>query len=208
MAVEEWEQDLKNSGSDFENVVAPVLEEWSAGENISVESVTESKMAEKLDTIAGVDSWQVRSGDMIRGVGSRVQYMDNLCFETPPDTFTVRKQRVSGVKTEFQKRLEAIRNDGLYPYWTTQAYLSSHGGELRSLGRVKTKDLIRHIHSGEEGDAYEVIDPPGEASFFSVKWATLEDLGIGVRYKRPYKNKSGSGSNPTQVGLSSFVSGR
>jgi len=205
MATKEWEKDLEDSVTDFERVVGPVLEDWSDANNIAVESVTDSEMAEKLDTVAGVDSWQVRSDDMVRGVGSRVQYMDGLCFDTPPDTFTVRKERQSGVKTEFEKRLNAIRNDGLYPYWTTQAYLTEREGELESLARVKTKELILHIESGQDGEEYQVVEPKGQASFYVVRWSTLEELGIGVRYKKPYQKRTQSGWEASQAGLGKFM---
>lgn len=184
----DWEDDLKDSVNDFRNQVAPIIEAWTEGRNVSVEAVTDDEMAEELDQTAGVDSWSVKHDDIVRGVASRVQYLNNLPFDTPPDTFTVRKERQSGAKTEFEKRLYAIRKGGLYPHWTTQAYLDEAGGDLLSIGRVRTKDLIEHIEDGSVADNdYWVVEPEYEASFYAVSWWRLEDIGVGVRTQKPYE---------------------
>lgn len=186
----EWEEDLEDSSIDFREKVAPVLEDWANSRSVSVEAVTDSDMAEELDQTAGVDSWSIKHDEIVRGVASRVQYLSRLPFDTPPDTFTVRKQRQSGTQTEFEKRLNAIRKGALFPHWTTQAYLDKPRGELLSLARVRTKDLIEHINGGSEsGNDYNVIRPPNEASFFAVPWWRLEEIGIGVRKVTPYKNE-------------------
>ena len=52
----EWKDDLENSAADFIELVAPVLEEWSDCETVSVEQVTDERIAEELDQTAGVDS--------------------------------------------------------------------------------------------------------------------------------------------------------
>jgi hypothetical protein len=185
-----WKDDLKDSVKDFRDQVAPVIEDWTDGRNVSVEAVTDDEMAEELDQTAGVDSWNVKHDDIVRGVASRVQYLNRLPFDSPPDTFTVRKERPSGAKTEFEKRLYAIRKGGLYPHWTTQAYVDEPRGELLSVGRVRTKDLIEHIEDGsEDNDDYYVVNPPGEASFYAVSWWRLEDIGVGVRTQKPYETQ-------------------
>jgi hypothetical protein len=186
----QWQEDLEDSSIDFREKVAPVLEDWANSRSVSVEAVTDSEMAEELDQTAGVDSWNIKHDEIVRGVASRVQYLSRTPFDKPPDTFTVRKERQSGAQTEFEKRLNAIRKGGLYPHWTTQAYLDKPRGELLSVGRIRTDDLIEHINSGSELDNdFNVIRPPGEASFFAVSWWRLDDLGIGVRTFKPYKNE-------------------
>jgi hypothetical protein len=188
--VRSFEDDLANSTADFERVVAPKLREWSDSETFSVEKVTDNEMANKLDEVAGIDTWQVNNkNNIVRGVASRVQYLSNLPMDKPPDTFTVRKRRFNGAETEFQKRLKAIRKGGEYPHWTTQAYLDKPGGKLLSLGRVRTEQLIRHIEEGEDGEGYRV-QKTNNASFFVVNWWRLDDIGIGVRETRPYKQDS------------------
>jgi hypothetical protein len=207
---EEWEDDLEDSSIDFRQKVAPVLEKWANSRSVSVEAVTDSDMADELDQTAGVDSWSIKHDEIVRGVASRVQYVSRLPFDTPPDTFTVRKERQSGTQTEFEKRLNAIRKGGLFPHWTTQAYLDKPRGELLSLGRVRTQDLIEHINSGsEDNNDYNVIRPPREASFFAVPWWRLEDIGIGVRTMTPYKNEERIEAKVDngQSGLSEFMTG-
>lgn len=204
----DFEEDLSNSTTDFQRVVAPVLKNWSGGRNVSVESNTDSELANELDQTAGVDSWNIKSDDIVHGIGSRVQYLSSSKLDSPADTFTVRKERPSGAKTEFEKRLHAIQNGGVYPHWTTQAYLPEPGGELLSLGRVRTKDLIFHIKDGEGGgEDYRVVDPVGEASFYAVRWARLEAVGVGVRTEKPYEEKKPVQyrSDQAQKGLSEFL---
>jgi hypothetical protein len=204
-----FETDLSNSTTDFERAVAPVLKEWTGGRNISVEASTDSELADELDQTAGVDAWNIKSDDIVRGVGSRIQYLSTSSLDTPADTFTVRKERQSGARTEYEKRLHAIQNGGVYPYWTTQAYLSEPQGELLSLARVRTKDLIYHIKDGEEGAGkdYRVVEPGGEASFFVVNWWRLQEVGVGVRETKPYKQESQEGreKNQQQKGLFDFA---
>jgi len=203
------DDNMDKSVRDFINTVAPILEDWSDCENVSVEKVTDERMAEKLDTIGGVDSWNIRQDDMIRGVASRVQWISKKEWtDTPPDTFTIRKSLPSGRKTELQKRLEAIRNGGLYPHWTTQAYLDEQGGELLSLARVRTEDLIRYIDEGSESDGdYYVKTPKGEASFFVVDWWRLKENGVGVKTEKPYESNAElrAKADALQVGLSDFM---
>jgi hypothetical protein len=205
----EWETDLENSAADFVQVVAPVLQKWSECENVSVEQVTEERIAEELDQTAGVDSWNIKHDDIIRGVASRVQYVSDMYWtNSPPDTFTIRKSRPTGSKTEFKKRLEAIRKGGLFPYWTTQAYLDEPGGELLSLARVRTEDLIRYINDGDaDAGDYYTKSPKGEASFFVVDWWRLKDDGIGVKTEKPYESSTElrAKADASQVGLSDFM---
>lgn len=203
-----FEQDLSNSAADFERVVGPVLSDWLGGRNVSVEARTESELADELDQTAGIDAWNIKSNDVVRGVGSRIQYLSTSRLSTPADTFTVRKERQSGVKTEYEKRLRAIQSGGVYPHWTTQGYLTEPEGELLSLACVRTKDLILHIKNGERGrdDDYTVVEPAGRASFYVVDWRTLQDVGVGVRTTKPYKADSTptKQSNKSQKGLGDF----
>mgnify|MGYP000524116429 CR=1 FL=1 len=204
-----FEDDLSNSTTDFERVVGPVLKDWTGGRNVSVEASTDSELADELDQTAGVDAWNIKSDDIVRGIGSRIQYLSSSKLETPADTFTVRKERQSGAKTEYEKRLHAIQNGGVYPHWTTQAYLTEPQGELLSLARVRTKDLIFHIKNGEEGpgEDYTVVEPGGEASFYVVNWWRLQEVGVGVRTTKPYKDDSGSSAENDQYqkGLFDFA---
>ena len=76
-------------------------------------------------------------------------------------TFTVRKSRSSGTKTEFAKRLEAIRKQregSLYPALTIHACVSDYkNGPLLSVAMVYTADLYEcleiQISKGRTQDA-------------------------------------------------------
>lgn len=169
-----WREDLSKSTADFLRVVAPIIEDWTGGEIQPVEGKTDDDLAQQLDRVAGVDSWNVELGNnLIRGLASRVQWPGKSY-----DSFTVRYYRRSGVETEYQKRLRAIRDDGLYPHWTSQAYLDEKGGNLLAVGLVRTKDLYKHIEGGEEGKDYYIQTVPRrsdnpQAKFYVVKWDYL-----------------------------------
>ncbi len=138
-------RDLENSATEFQRVVWPVISGWfGGGELVSIESVQNTGFMKLFDTYSGIDAWHISTGKQLRGVASRVQWIDD--DQKPWDTFTVRTERDSGARTELAKRLEAIKEDHgyLYPHLTVQAYCSKPcgEGELLSVAAVRTDQLI------------------------------------------------------------------
>jgi len=202
----EVERDLTDSARDFIDVVKPVIEQWTGGDVRVNENVMDSSVAEQLDQISGVDSWSVKTDDGIRAVASRVQWVDDLPADEPYDSFTIRKSRDSGSKTEYKKRLEAIHNDRLYPHWTVHAYLDRRGGELLSVGMVETKQLYLYIkNQGTVGEDYH-LSRCSNAQFITVYWSKLRHhTTVGVRFKKPYEKQTVAASvDEQQKALDSF----
>lgn len=142
-----WETDLSWSAVVFQELVWPALSQQIHGRVVHVEAISHSDFARDLDQQAGIDAWHILPGVGVRGIASRVQVCDR-----PYNTFTVRKSRDSGAKTEYQKRLEAIEsNKGwLYPALTIQAYVTAkQNGVLLSFGVCQTEALIRYIQAGD-----------------------------------------------------------
>lgn len=166
----------------------PKIKSWlGEGEIIPVEAVTKaitndhiSDMAEKLDIYSCIDYWFLLSKGCIRGLASRVQW-PNYDWST----FSVRYERITGARTEYSKKLHAIENDYLYPYWTIQSYLNKkekdlvygERQELLNAALCKTKDLILYIKSGEKGIDYfdRSVTKRGVAYFYAVPWNLLRE---------------------------------
>lgn len=128
-------------------------------------------MAEKLDIYSCIDYWFLFSKGCIRGLASRIQWVADDW-----STFTVRRGRISGARTEYAKLLYAIENDYLYPYWTIQSYINiEKPTKLLNSAICKTKDLILYIKSGEDGVDHwtKIVKKGGISYFYVVPWSYL-----------------------------------
>jgi hypothetical protein len=210
MSSKAWEKDQQNSRDAFVDLIAPVLEEWNDCEVVNIEGVTEHSVAQKLDEVAGVDAWDIQTEKGIRGVASRAQP------KGPFDTFTIRKSRDTGTETEYEKRKRQINNDYLYPHYTVQAYYHQSDWRLQSVAQTRTKDLIKFIENGNEGDRNKWhgdgfgdgdywTDTGPNATFYAVDWDYLKQSGIGVKVKRPYENPDDVVQPKKQIGLDTYL---
>lgn len=157
-------QAIARSAEHFQRIVWPHLSPLLGGGHVvPVESVTDSRMAQMLDMLGGVDLWYVNQ-QQIFPVASRVQYGPR-----PWNTFTVRYSRPSGAPTEYHKRADSIRSGSLYPRVTIQAYID--GDRLLSAAAVDTKHLIaqatKHRHQVR-------VNPADGARFLYVRWDQCE----------------------------------
>ena len=109
---EEVKKNLSDSANDFNDIVWPVIKNWfGEGELISVQDVTDFRMAQLLDTCSGIDAWYVETTKGIRGIGSRVQWTEND-HKKNYKTFTIRKELFSGGRTEYEKLCNELVEDG------------------------------------------------------------------------------------------------
>ncbi len=140
-------RDLTDSSADFLRVVWPIIRPWMGGGSIlPVEGNVDAHLAQALDRHAGIDAWHIVPGKGVRGVASRVQWIEPQ--RTPWNTFTLRYARESGTETEFSKRKKslAILEDGwVFPSVTVQAYVDYPRGQgnLRSVAVMNTPDLLQ-----------------------------------------------------------------
>jgi len=160
-------RDLTDSSRVFLDVwpvIAPMI---GGGQLKPVEGNAEKGLEQNLDILAGIDGFQLleRQGVM-RSIATRVQWI-------PPQrsayrTFTIRKSRPNGAKTELEKRLHSIeyRDLGyLYPHLTIQAYVRESTEELLSVGIIRTIDLFACVRdhpsnetnrAGNGGEVFEI----------------------------------------------------
>ena len=177
---------LKASSRAFVEVVWPVVGPGiGGGELVPVETVTASGFAKDLDTLAGVDMWQVVRPEGMRPIASRMQ----LASSTPRlDTFTIRFHLRSGYPTEYHKRVASIRSGYLYPRLTIQAYVTSwQDGALLSAAAIETRALFKWAvgwvsRHGDEPDLWrwregaQVKDVTGGNQMLVILWDALADV--------------------------------
>ena len=176
-----WKEDLSWSARAFSDLVWPPLSKILPGDIIHVEAITKSDFARDLDQTSGIDAWHIVNGRGIRGIASRVQ----VCpypFDRY-DTFTIRRSRDSGARTEYAKRKEAIQSSQgwLYPHLTIQSYISARSnGSLRSFAVAQTANIIAAIdhwielEQPEDSNVY--IRRTGNASFYVVEWDSVAEF--------------------------------
>lgn len=168
-------QDASDSHKTFVEVVWPeVASALRGGEFLPVEGVTDDELRRHLDQLAGIDAWQLVAGEGMRGIASRVQ-------PGHWDTFTIRYERDTGNKTEWEKRCYALDNPAsgwLLPALTIQAYVND--GVLNSVAVVRTADLFayarEHLAAKDrqvwiKGNRPDVVGDSN--TFVVVPWSNL-----------------------------------
>lgn len=152
---------------------------WSAsqfiqipGTILEVEGNKSNPVCYWLDLLSGIDLISKSESHCI-GIAARTQVID--WDKRPYNSFTIRYERPSGIKTEYEKRIESMAYGYIYPALTMQAYYSD--GEFRSIGVCRTADLYRFI--AENPDLVE--DNISENKFKIVYWQAMISMGFAVR---------------------------
>ncbi len=166
-------EDLKKSTYAFYRYVEPFLKKELGWRILPCEMVDNEAMR-VLDRQAGIDFWAV-DDDGVRGVASRIQYGRMY------PTFTVRYRRRNGATTEFAKRVKAIEEGYLYPYYTMQAYIIQN--ELVGIGVVKTESLYQYILNGRSNKDYMHFVGHDGNEFLIVHWSDLPKNDIWLWIK-------------------------
>lgn len=149
-------------------------------------------IARHLDVTAGIDAYQVwEDRYQMRGIASRVQY-DRHLRGRRYRTWTSRLQTRAGNRTEFTKRLEAVKqlDQGyLYPHLTVQSYFDEcatpgcrYGCQARPallrFAAIKTTDLYPILDAGYRGGWYRPIPGDDGSLFLACPWDDARDLGV------------------------------
>ena len=133
-------RDLSESAKAFQFCIWPELSSFFGGEAVHVESVSANGFDKQLDTLAGIDAWNVHPArGHIFGLASRAQPCPYPSL--PANTFTIRMKRHSGSLTEYAKRIDAINVGALYPTWTVHGYYSKKGDSYTLLTAMACKTL-------------------------------------------------------------------
>lgn len=158
-----WVEDLDCSIKAIEKIKYTYLPKIISGEIISIEN-TDNEVLILLDKYSGID--YIRKNDCgLQGVASRVQ------FGYAWNTFTIRYERSTGSKTEYEKRIEQIKNGYFYPAFTLQAYFDDRTElNLLSIAIIKTIDLYDILEKDEI-----VKTNKSDNVFKYVDWDNIED---------------------------------
>ena len=152
-----------------QNIIETLLPNWRV---LSVEG-HENKVCKILDMNCGLDYLLFSNKtSLVYGLASRVQYNKNY------RTFTIRKDRKSGTRTEYEKRKIALAVDGITPLYTMQMYVED--GQILGLALTYTKDLIKFIDEGHAEIKRTLSDKIGQAEFYICKWDKMKNLGYTV----------------------------
>jgi len=104
----------------------------------------------------------------VYGIASRIQY--NINYKT----FTIRKDRASGTKTEYEKRIAGMNSKAIYPHWTMQAYINDDDMSITSIAvcisEVLYNILNMQIALGKERILHTGKDQKGQAEFYVIRW--------------------------------------
>lgn len=185
--------DMTDSASDFLRVVWPELSQVIGGGTLlPMETMTDSVIAREFDILAGIDAWQIHSTHGIRGLATRVQWIDTTRYR-PYNSFSVRYARDSDTRTEYAKQTASLGRPGwVSPGLTVQAFVAKPvgHGDLLSCAAVKTERLFGLL-STLEASGFTDRDAPGgieryglrrtsNASFVWVSWKFIPPDAIRI----------------------------
>lgn len=151
-----------------------------------------SEVAKHLDMSCGIDYVVVSiDGSLTRGIGCRVQEDK---YPVKYRTFTIRNKRDSGSKTEFEKRKNAIKSGGLYPFYTAHIYVDEKHDRIDRMAIAKTEDIIWYCETQNPPKNHTGESQIGQAEFYTVGWDDFRRAGKQIIiYPDDYENKQVSG---------------
>lgn len=160
-----WTKDLSYSIQALSSIKDTVLPNLIKGNIYSIEEQYNEVLI-LFDQYSGID--YIRHDNKgIQGIASRVQWGNAW------DTFTIRYKRCSGSKTEYEKRLEAIKEGYFYPALTLQAYFDNKKDlNLLSIAVIKTLDLYKFIEKNPD----KVEKRRSDNEFLFIRWSNLKGL--------------------------------
>ncbi len=163
-------EELNYSIDAIEKIRLSVLPKLISG-NILNNQLPDNQINKFLDMNSGFDYLRVNEHGM-QGIASRVQFDDYF------NSFTIRLERDSGSKTEFEKRIYAIKNGYMFPEFTMHSYFNNRTDlKLISIAIIKTVDLFNHYILFKDDF---VIKASNNATFLSIHWKYLKDLRIRI----------------------------
>ena len=124
-----------------------------------------------LDNNAGIDGFiKQKETDIVYSLASRIR---NYTTKIYPE-FTIRQEKYENHKSEYIKRLEAIKNGGLFPTFTIQSWYS--GSVFVAGAMIKTKDLYSFITD------YPIAVKHGysDRDFIAVTWNNLQEISSSI----------------------------
>lgn len=129
-----FNQDAERSCCAFDKYVTPVLRYALNAAKILPTERHNSELAAILDRDAGIDGIIINADDWTFGYSSRIQFGTNY------ESFSIRRSRPSGAKTEYDKLLNPLQTK---PSYHVQTFVLKD--EQAVIGVVETVELVRYI---------------------------------------------------------------
>ena len=168
-----WITDLTNSSKALSKVLYTILPQYLKGKIHNIET-SNNEILVLLDTKSGIDLIDETSTGLL-GIASRVQFCP-IQFK-PYNTFTIRAERHTGTKTEYEKRTEQIEKGYLYPALTMQLYFDNKiDMNFLSGALIKTINLYRFIKEHPD----KIKTRYSDNKFYYINFSDLKDYGIGM----------------------------
>lgn len=195
---EKVKQELENSAYLFKRYVYPVFQDTILKNKTNIlldfETTTDKKI-KRIDNKYGTD-YLILTENRWYGIANRVQ--ESL---KSWDTFTIRytlgsypRNDPRRLDTEYLKRYDAIKYNGIYPYYTVQSYVNKPLGEL-TFAITKTKDLIlfaksiiddKSIKFGDKPHRFQIVD--GGNTMIVIEWKDYKNRGNWIKtFKQPFE---------------------
>jgi hypothetical protein len=159
----------QQSQNDFMRLLHKPLEKLLEGNIVSTE--WNGEIGQLLDTRGGIDAILDHPKYGLLGIGIRIQYGQEY------RTFTIRKQRETQAKTEFEKYTDALVESAMIPKFSIHAYIDEKTGMLLSAAIAQTRDIYDCICRGQCDVQATGNDQIGRATFYVVDWDTLRNNG-------------------------------
>lgn len=159
----------------FHELIARPLGKVLGGRRFELIEGVDHDLARQLDRTAGIDALLHHPAGLF-GLALRIQY--DAFYET----FTIRRQRESGARTEYEKRRDAFQWGALAPALTVQAYVNRKANKLIGGAVARTEDLLACIRHGKYRLLATGSDQVGQASFFVVPWFDVARLETAEPY--------------------------
>lgn len=150
----------------FLGQVAPHLLSHLSGTIHAIEG-DDHPICQLLDRTGGLDYLHKSPCGLLRGIANRVQSGDRNWA-----TFTIRKKRMSGARTEYEKRTAAIAANALYPFFTVHSYFDYHD-RLLGYAVARTDQIFQAIRQGRCSERQTGSCQIGQATFLYVSWRDL-----------------------------------
>lgn len=175
---EKWTQDMKQSVRVFNahiEEIKQILESEDGPIQILHVEGENNEICRMLDTKAGIDYLIYRKKqDNSYSLASRITKRG------PINDFTIRKERQSGAKTEYQKLKNAIKNGLNYPQFILHIHYKEETNKIVSIGIAKTTDIINCIDAGI-GELKTNYDKDKWAKYVSLRWDDMIKAGYHVK---------------------------
>jgi hypothetical protein len=154
-----WSTDLDNAAK----YVAQITSSLDITHHISSIENTQDGILAMFDQFSGIDWIGKTPENNLYGVAVRVQWVND---SKAWNSFTVRSKRHTGTKTEYEKRIQSIKEGFFYPMFTIQAYIDRKSDKIVSVALVKTVDLYEYM----DKYSYEVTSNKSDNEFKVVWW--------------------------------------